>query len=243
MSTASSAGRGEASGALEASARAAAAPSSVVSVAAAWTASAASARLRCQHVCASSSRSLRSSSSTERAANELRNELENARKLSKLLPDAGLQRALVQSEARLRAIDRARVVRLGAEALQVAETRLSEINGDAERQARREALGLGNMRPPDEFMCPITYDKMRDPVVASERVAAEGAEPSAPPGCLRGSVGATLAADGPAHLQPRRKEEAPLLEVTDVEAKPAAAAAASGIEAEAGSLFARLTLG
>lgn len=48
------------------------------------------------------------SSSTERAANELRAELEKARLLSKLLPDAGLARALVQSEARLRAIDRAR---------------------------------------------------------------------------------------------------------------------------------------
>ena len=53
-----------------------------------------------------------SSLSTERAAAELRSELENARRLSKLLPDAGLQRALVHAEARLRAIDRARQHRL-----------------------------------------------------------------------------------------------------------------------------------
>ena len=49
-----------------------------------------------------------SSSGTERAAGELRSELESARRLSKLLPDAALQRAVVHAEARLRAIDRGR---------------------------------------------------------------------------------------------------------------------------------------
>eukprot|EP00964_Phaeocystis_antarctica_P037341 scaffold21327_cov66-Phaeocystis_antarctica.AAC.8 len=39
--------------------------------------------------------------------------------------------------------------------------RLWEINGDAERQARRESFGLGSLELPDEFVCPITMDKMR----------------------------------------------------------------------------------
>ena len=32
---------------------------------------------------------------------------------------------------------------------------------DAERQARRESFGLGSLELPDEFVCPITMDKMR----------------------------------------------------------------------------------
>ena len=35
------------------------------------------------------------------------------------------------------------------------------INGDAERQERCESFGLGSLALPDEFICPITMDKMR----------------------------------------------------------------------------------
>ena len=74
-----------------------------------------------------------------------------------------------------RALERARLVGVAQERLQRAEARLSEINGDAERRARRESLGLGGMAPPDEFLCPITYDVMCDPVVASDGISYERA--------------------------------------------------------------------
>ena len=35
-------------------------------------------------------------------------------------------------------------------------------------QARREDLGIGSIEYPAEFLCPITQDKMADPVVASD---------------------------------------------------------------------------
>jgi len=49
-----------------------------------------------------------------------------------------------------------------------ARERLSELNGEVERQAQRESYGLGTLPLPDEFLCPITFDKLRDPVVASD---------------------------------------------------------------------------
>ena len=66
------------------------------------------------------------------------------------------------------AIERAQAVRLAAGALERARTRLSDINGETRRRARREALGLGSIVPPEEFLCPITMERMRDPVVASD---------------------------------------------------------------------------
>ena len=42
-----------------------------------------------------------------------------------------------------------------------AQKRLEEINGEAERQARRETFGLGSLPLPNEFVCPITCEKMR----------------------------------------------------------------------------------
>ena len=48
------------------------------------------------------------------------------------------------------------------------ERRLVAINGEAALQKRRESLGLSTLALPDEFVCPITVEKMRDPVVASD---------------------------------------------------------------------------
>jgi hypothetical protein len=45
--------------------------------------------------------------------------------------------------------------------------RLVELRTAATRRARRESVGL-NVPLPADFTCPITYDKMKDPVVASD---------------------------------------------------------------------------
>jgi len=45
--------------------------------------------------------------------------------------------------------------------------RLVELRTAATRRARRESVGL-NVALPADFTCPITYDKMKDPVVASD---------------------------------------------------------------------------
>jgi hypothetical protein len=62
--------------------------------------------------------------------------------------------------------------------VQRAGIRLADINGETLQKAKRESLGLSHMAPPNEFFCPITFDVMGDPVVASdgnsyERVAIE----------------------------------------------------------------------
>jgi len=46
-------------------------------------------------------------------------------------------------------------------------SRLDELQTAAARRARRESVGL-NVPLPADFICPITYDKMKDPVVASD---------------------------------------------------------------------------
>ena len=46
-------------------------------------------------------------------------------------------------------------------------SRLEELQTAAARRARRESVGL-NVPLPADFTCPITYDKMKDPVVASD---------------------------------------------------------------------------
>ena len=60
-----------------------------------------------------------------------------------------------------RAITLAAAVPVDAAVMERAQKRLREINGDAERQERRESFGLGSLELPDEFVCPITMEKMR----------------------------------------------------------------------------------
>jgi len=76
--------------------------------------------------------------------------------------------------------------------------RLVELRTAATRRARRESVGL-NVPLPADFTCPITYDKMKDPVVASdghsyERSAIEeilrGPHPLSP--LTRATLGTTL---------------------------------------------------
>ena len=46
--------------------------------------------------------------------------------------------------------------------------RLEELQAEAARQARRDALGIAFVSTPDEFLCPITRMKMINPVVTSD---------------------------------------------------------------------------
>lgn len=62
----------------------------------------------------------------------------------------------------------AEVVGVESGVLNVAREQLSILNGDSTRSKKRKALGLEDMEPPAEFLCPITLEKMRDPVVASD---------------------------------------------------------------------------
>ena len=59
------------------------------------------------------------------------------------------------------AIKLAAAVQVGAAALEHARGRVREINDDAERQERCKSFGLGSLALPDEFICPITMEKMR----------------------------------------------------------------------------------
>jgi hypothetical protein len=77
-------------------------------------------------------------------------------------------------------------------------SRLEELQTAVARRARRESVGL-NVPLPADFTCPITYDKMKDPVVASdghsyERSAIEeilrGPHPLSP--LTRATLGTTL---------------------------------------------------
>ena len=58
------------------------------------------------------------------------------------------------------------------ELLAAARARLVELEAAEARQARRESLGLGDLELPKEFECPITFARMKDPVVASDGVPA-----------------------------------------------------------------------
>ena len=84
-----------------------------------------------------------------------------------------------------RAITLATAVQVDAAALEHAQGRLREINGDAERQERRESFGLGSLELPDEFVCPITMEKMRGAAAAlAARIArAPPHRCHAPPAC------------------------------------------------------------
>ena len=76
----------------------------------------------------------------------------DARRLSKLLPDAGLQRTLVQAEARLRAIDRARNYRGDAAASAASAapvgTGHQQVHGTGNAPARSHPV-LDSSRMPD----------------------------------------------------------------------------------------------
>ena len=84
-----------------------------------------------------------------------------------------------------RAITLATAVQVDAADMERAQKRLREINGDAERQERRESFGLGSLELPDEFVCPITMEKMRGAAAAlAARIArAPPHRCHAPPAC------------------------------------------------------------
>jgi len=68
------------------------------------------------------------------------------------------------------AIDQAAAVRVADVELQRAHTKLAAMREAAEaaRRERRTSLGLDELKTPDEFVCPITYEVMQDPVCASD---------------------------------------------------------------------------
>mgnify|MGYP006135190327 CR=1 FL=1 len=68
------------------------------------------------------------------------------------------------------AIDQAAAVRVADAELQPARARLAAIREAAEaaRRERRTSLGLDELKTPDEFVCPITFEVMQDPVCASD---------------------------------------------------------------------------
>ena len=129
-------------------------------------------------------------------------------------------------------------------------SRLDELQTAAARRARRESVGL-NVALPADFTCPITYDKMKDPVVASdghsyERSAIEevlrGPHPISP--LTRATLGPTLVPN--LNLRRRIEEHEAELDrmaeqmaarmagvAAEAEEKAAAAMAAAKAEAEA----------
>ena len=68
------------------------------------------------------------------------------------------------------AIARAEALNVTAAELQSARDAMEalEAAAAAAKQARRESLGIGSLDLPGEFKCPITFDVMIDPVVASD---------------------------------------------------------------------------
>jgi hypothetical protein len=128
--------------------------------------------------------------------------------------------------------------------------RLVELRSAATRRARRESVGL-NVALPADFTCPITYDKMKDPVVASdghsyERSAIEeilrGPHPLSP--LTRATLGTALVPN--LNLRRRIEEHEAELDrmaeqmaarmagvAAEAEEKAAAAMAAAKAEAEA----------
>ena len=83
---------------------------------------------------------------------------------------ARLQRAEASEDASaLRAaIIVATYLKLDNAAVKRATALLHELEAEAKRQVRRESLGLGHVKTPQEFICPITFAKMVEPVVASD---------------------------------------------------------------------------
>ena len=83
----------------------------------------------------------------------------------------GLERAEGgdDAEALRRAIDAAAAVRATGAALDSARKRLAALDkARSSQQARLESLGIAALQEPDDMLCPITFDRMVDPVVASD---------------------------------------------------------------------------
>jgi hypothetical protein len=113
-------------------------------------------------------------------------------------------------------------------------SRLDELQTAAARRARRESVGL-NVPLPADFTCPITYDMMKDPVVASdghsyERSAIEeilrGPHPISP--LTRATLGTTLVPN----LNLRRRIEDHEAELDQMAEQMAARLATAVAEAE-----------
>lgn len=68
-----------------------------------------------------------------------------------------------------RAVEQADFLQLVTPTLERCRKRLATLEADADEKRRsREALGLDKVEPPHEFVCPITFELMHDPVVASD---------------------------------------------------------------------------
>ena len=113
-------------------------------------------------------------------------------------------------------------------------SRLEELQTAAARRTRRESVGL-NVPLPADFTCPITYDKMKDPVVASdghsyERTAIEeilrGPHPISP--LTRATLGTALVPN----LNLRRRIEEHEAELDRMAEQMAARLASAVAEAE-----------
>ncbi len=85
-----------------------------------------------------------------------------------------------QIEAGAWGITLATAVQVDTAVVEHAQGRLREINGDAERQERRESFGLGSLELPDEFVCPITMEKMRGAAAALAARIARAPPPHLP---------------------------------------------------------------
>ena len=110
---------------------------------------------------------------------------------SKELQDAEAGSAVAALE---HAITLAEAVQLDAAALDRAQTRLREINGDAERQKQCESFGLVSLALPDDFTCPITLAKMRG--VPPPPFAARSARAPPPHACPACAADPVVASDG-----------------------------------------------
>ena len=97
-----------------------------------------------------------------------------ARLLEELRPTATERLATAEAgegdAALQQAIDQAAAVGVADAELQRARTKLAAMREAAEaaRRERRTSLGLDELKTPDEFVCPITYEVMQDPVCASD---------------------------------------------------------------------------
>ena len=67
-----------------------------------------------------------------------------------------------------RTIEEAAAVQVDAAVLARAKARLEVLQQLRRQKARRETLGLGALQIPADFTCPITYEVMADPVLASD---------------------------------------------------------------------------
>lgn len=95
---------------------------------------------------------------------ELQTKRDRRRAASRLeLASAGNNAAAVRT-----ALDAAMLIGVDEAVLARGQARIEELATEAARQTRRESLGIAHLATPIEFVCPITYDKMVDPVVASD---------------------------------------------------------------------------